>query len=139
MSNLHSNILQGVNYLEELLAHLTRFTDTKPCSLVHLIYERSIVSDSANSSETVLFPAGPKQLPIQDFLRKGIIEVHPFVGRNFDSSDFGEFYTKFCLVVKEIIYKQLRNKSRSRRSIPRYYEDFNILFNDANIYDNMVL
>ena len=86
----------------------------------------------------ILFPAG-KKLPVQDFLRKGLIEVHPFIGKYFDTMDFAEFFNKYSLVVRELISKSLRNKARQRRSIPKYYEDFNILFNDANAYDNQIL
>jgi hypothetical protein len=140
LSTLHETFLSGsINYLEELFHHLEAFTDQKPCSWVHLIYERSLITDSTVPGELVLFPAGPRQLPVQDFLRKGVIEVHPFVGRHFDSSEFSDFFHKYCLVVKELIFKSMRNKSRQRRSIPRYYEDFNILFNEANAYDNQVL
>jgi hypothetical protein len=88
--------------------------------------------------ELIIFPAG-KKLPVQDFLRKGLIEVHPFIGKYFDTMDFGEFFNKYSLVVRELICKSLRNKARQRRSIPKYYEDFSILFNDANAYDNQIL
>jgi hypothetical protein len=65
--------------------------------------------------------------------------VYPFVQKYLDTSEFQEFFNKFALVVRELIFKSLRNQSRQRRSIPKYYEDFNILFNDANAYDNMIL
>jgi hypothetical protein len=54
-------------------------------------------------------------------------------------SDFSDFLNKYCLVTRELIFKSLRNKSRQRRAIPRYYEDFSILFNEANMYDNNTL
>lgn len=41
--------------------------------------------------------------------------------------------------MREFIYKAMRNKARQRRNIPKYYEDFSILFNDANAYDNITL
>jgi len=49
---------------------------------------------------------------MQDFLRKGIIEVHPYVGPRFDSSEFTDFLNKYGLVQRELLYKALRNKSR---------------------------
>jgi hypothetical protein len=87
----------------------------------------------------IIMPAGAKPLPLADFLRKGIIDVHPFVARSFDMSEFSDFLNKYCLVTRELVFKSLRNKSRQRRAIPRYYEDFSILFNEANMYDNNTL
>ena len=87
----------------------------------------------------ILFPAGHKPMQIHDFLAKGLKEVHPFILNYIDSTDFGEFFNKYCLVTRELIFKSMRNKARQRRSIPKYYEDFSILFNDANSYDNYIL
>jgi hypothetical protein len=83
-----------------------------------------------------VFPAGLKQLPFPDFLSKGLRELYPFINRHIDSSDFGEFLYKYSLVVREQVFKAMRNQARQRRSIPKYYEDFQILFTDANNYDN---
>jgi len=127
-----------LNSIEELTHLLRSFVESKPCSMIHLIYEKSIIADNTGPGEVLLFPHG-KKLPMQDFLKKGIIEVHPFVGPRFDSGDFSDFMNKFSLVNRELLYKALRNKSRQRRSIPKYYEDFSILFNEANTYDNNVL
>ena len=124
--------------MEELHFLLRAFVESKPCSLTQLVYERSIIADNTAPGELLLFPQG-KKLPIQDFLKKSIIEVHPFVGPRFDSSEFTDFLNKYSLVQRELLYKALRNKSRQRRSIPRYYEDFSILFNEANTYDNLAL
>ncbi len=105
-----------------------------------MIFEKSLLtSDSTSRNDMIILPAGAKPLPLADFLRKGIIEVHPFVARSFDMSDFSDFLNKYCLVTRELIFKSLRNKSRQRRAIPRYYEDFSILFNEANMYDNNTL
>ena len=118
---------------------MAAFVASKPCSLVHLIYEKSIITETNVPSDMIVFPAGPKKLPIQDFLTKGLREVYPFVNRYIDTTDFQDFFTKFSLVIREQILKSMRNKARQRRSIPKYFEDFNILFNDANSYDNQVL
>jgi hypothetical protein len=112
----------------------------KPCSFISLAYEKSILTaDSNDRNDMIIMPRGVKPLPIADFLRKGIIEVHPYVARSFDMSEFSEFLNKYCLVTRELIFKSIRNKSRQRRAIPRYFEDFSILFNEANMYDNNAL
>jgi len=112
---------------------------SQPCSLVHLIYERAIITDSNIPSEIVVFPAGVRPLPIQDFLTKGLREMYPFVIKYIDTTEFTDFFIKYSLVQREQIIKSLKNKSRARRGILKYYEDFNILFNEANSYDNNVL
>lgn len=72
-------------------------------------------------------------------MRKGVVEQHPFVLQMFDDEDFQDFYAKYCLICKELICKALRNKSRQRRTQIKYYDDLNILLNDANQYDNYML
>jgi hypothetical protein len=97
-------------------------------------------AESTDRNDMLILPGSSnKKLPLADFLRKGIIEVHPFVARSFDMTEFSDFLNKYCLVLRELIFKSLRNKTRQRRAIPRYYEDFSILFNDANMYDNNIL
>ena len=71
---------------------------TEPCSLVHLIYERAVITDSNVPSDIVVFPAGLKPLPIQDFLTKGLREMYPFVTRYIDTMDFADFFVKYSLV-----------------------------------------
>jgi len=46
--NLQTNILNSTPAsIEELLAVLKTFVESKPCSLVHLIYEKSIIADNS--------------------------------------------------------------------------------------------
>ena len=112
LMSLHSNVLQKVLYLEELFFQMAAFVASKPCSLVHLIYEKSIITETNVPSDMIVFPAGPKKLPIQDFLTKGLREVYPFVNRYIDTTDFQDFFTKFSLVIREQILKSMRNKAR---------------------------
>ena len=89
------------------------FVDSKPCSLIQLIYEKQILlAESTERNDMLVLPGGQKRLPIADFLRKGIFEVHPFVARSFDLSEFSDFLNKYCLVTRELIFKSLRNKTR---------------------------
>ncbi len=83
--------------IEELIHLLHAFVETKPCSLIHLIYEKSLIADNTAPGEVLLFPLG-KKLPMQDFLKRSIVEVHPFVGPRYDSSEFTEFLGKYSLV-----------------------------------------
>ena len=125
--------MQAVLYIEELHHQLQRFMAQRPCSLAHLVYERAVLS------ETEIFPSGPRPLPVADFLTKGLRELYPFVQRYIDTTEFSEFFHKYSLVTREQILKSLKNQARARRGIPKYYEDFNIIFNEANAYDNQVL
>jgi hypothetical protein len=69
-------------------------------------------AESTDRNEMIILPGSAKKLPLADFLRKGIIEVHPFVARSFDMSEFSDFLNKYCLVTRELIFRSLRNKSR---------------------------
>ena len=107
------NIISNTTYIEELFSFMKAFVNTKPCSLIHLIYEKQIMyAESTERNEMLVLPGGQKRLPLADFLRKGIIEVHPFVARSFDMTEFSDFLNKYCLVTRELIFKSLRNKSR---------------------------
>ncbi|CDW89048.1 n-alpha-acetyltransferase auxiliary subunit [Stylonychia lemnae] len=126
------NIREKTQYFEELIYDMNQFSSKNPCSMIRLIYERTIFPDP--SQMLVL-----KNVLIQDFLMKGIIEVHPFIKNHLENDTFKEFYHKYSLVAKELMMKCLRNPSRQRRSISKYFDDFNILLNEANIFDNEIL
>lgn len=80
-----------------------------------------------------------KNIYVQDFLKKGVLEVYPFINKYINTELFMDFFTKYSLVTKELILKTLRNSSRQRRSINKYFDDFNILLGEANMVDNEIL
>ncbi|TNV82654.1 hypothetical protein FGO68_gene7836 [Halteria grandinella] len=135
---LDQSIVSSTTYFEEFIHKLQHLSSQRPCSLVHFLSERSIITEQKDG-ESFLFPMGQKSLPVDDFMTKGVREIYPFVTKYKDTAEFQEFFHRYSLVVRELVYKALRNQSRQRRAIPKYYEDFKILFNDANAYDNMIL
>ena len=62
----------------------------------------------ADSSEMQLF----SKISMQDFLRKGLLEINPFIEKHIDSEDFKYYYDRISLVMRELIFKSLRNSSR---------------------------
>ncbi len=65
--------------------------------------------------------------------------MHPFISNYIDSDDFQEFFYKYCIIIKELLVKSLRNKSRQRRSMAKIFEDLNIILNEANYADEKIL
>jgi hypothetical protein len=72
-------------------------------------------------------------------LKKGVLELHPFISNYIDSDDFQEFFYKYAIIIKELLVKSLRNKSRQRRSMAKIFEDLNIILNEANYADERIL
>jgi hypothetical protein len=107
---------------------LNKLSEKNPSSLLRLLIEKTVIPDS---QKMIMYEG----ISIQEFMRKQIIELFPFISKHFDHEDFQEFYSKYCMMIREFLLKSIRNPSRQRRSLPKYYEDFNILLNDANYHD----
>jgi hypothetical protein len=128
-----ADIKAKTNSFEDLTFDLSTFSKGEPCSMVKLLYEKQIISDYRS---TLLFEG---KIELGEFMRPSLFEVHPYLKKTFDEPVFQEFYHKYCLIMKELVFKCLRNPARQRRAIPKYYEDFNVLLNEANYCDEVLL
>jgi hypothetical protein len=126
--NALNELKQNTLYYEDLIFDLNKLSEKNPSSLLRLLIEKTVIPDS---QKMIMYEG----ISIQEFMRKQIIELFPFISKHFDHEDFQEFYSKYCMMVREFLLKCIRNPSRQRRSLPKYYEDFNILLNDANYHD----
>jgi hypothetical protein len=73
------------------------------------------------------------------FLTKGVLDLHPFISNYIDCDEFQDFLLKFSLLIKELLIKSLKNKPRQRRSMPKIFDDLNIVLNEANYADERIL
>lgn len=76
---------------------------------------------------------------ISDFVLKEVCEIYPAVISNLTDELFMEFYDKYCIMFRENVFRTLRNLTRQRRSFKRYFEDIQILVNEANWTDDQIL
>lgn len=68
-----------------------------------------------------------------------IAQIHPFALK-YDSEElWHEFFGKYMLMVKEKLIVYQRNQSRQRRSNRRFFNDLQVLVQDANYTDEVCL
>lgn len=78
-------------------------------------------------------------IKISDYLLQEVCEIYPATIPNLNDDFFMEFYDKYCIMFRESVFRTLRNITRQRRSFKRYFEDIQILVNEANWTDDSIL
>jgi heme oxygenase len=77
--------------------------------------------------------------PFEAFIRRQVVEVHPFIKPFLNEKVWTEFFEKFLMMMKELLFVHLRNQTRQHRGAKRFFKDLAILMSEGNFTDEMIL
>ena len=118
----------------DLLLHLDRVVAKKPCSLVKLVFERVLFTDTETEQNVLLHAE-----PFEDFMRRYVFLLHPSAKRHQADQLWLDYFDKYLLMTKEAVLSSLRNTSRQRRGAKRFFRDLGILIEEGNYTDERLL
>lgn len=88
----------------EIIGKFDKLLSEKPCSFVRLAFEKAMFVDNSGN-ETILF----NEEPFESFIRRHVVEIHPFIKPFLSEQVWTEFFEKYLMMMKELMFVCLRN------------------------------